>query len=126
MDSGAVLTNRAGALFDAQVGNPLGNTLGGSPSRFDNAGTFRKSLSAGTITFSANFNNYGVVDLQAGTLYHNAPVVNAGAVNLSPGTTNQLAGSGSASGSFTAPATAVVLFTGNGFLRLSTSIQARN
>jgi hypothetical protein len=112
MNSGAVVTNRAGALFNAQVAN----TLGGSGTRFDNAGTFRKSLNGGQITFSANLNNYGTVDLQTGTLFCNATVVNAGAINLSPGTTNQLAGSGSASGSFTAPATAVVLVSGNGFL----------
>lgn len=111
MNSGAVITNRAGAVFVAQVAN----TLGGSGTHFDNVGTFRASAN-GQINFSANLNNYGEVDVVTGTLDHNASVVNNGIINLSPGTTNQLAGSGSATGSFTAPAGAVVLVSGNGFL----------
>ena len=62
----AVITNRVGALFNVQNDSPL-YVDGGAP-RFDNAGTFRKSLSAGTTTLGVSFNNYGTVDIQGGTL----------------------------------------------------------
>src|SRR5205823_4763438 len=43
----AVITNRLGALFDIQNAATI-SSLGAS--RFDNAGTFRKSISPGTMT----------------------------------------------------------------------------
>jgi hypothetical protein len=45
----------------------------GGPNRFDNAGTFRKSFSAGITTISPNvsFNNFGTVDLHSGILLAN-------------------------------------------------------
>jgi hypothetical protein len=62
----AVITNRAGALFQAQNASSLTPTFASS-GRFDNAGTFRKSASTGTTTFSGVvLNNYGTVDIQAG------------------------------------------------------------
>lgn len=67
--SGAVITNRAGALFEAR--NAVGlNYLASPGSRFDNAGTFRKSISTGTTTVFAGmaFNNYNTVDIHAGIL----------------------------------------------------------
>jgi hypothetical protein len=70
--SGAVITNRAGALFDAQIAASI-SYLSGAAGRFDNAGTFRKSLATGTNTFSGAFafNNYGTVDLRSGILAAN-------------------------------------------------------
>ena len=47
----AVITNRAGALFETRGVGAL-NYQGGTSSRFDNAGTFRKSVSTGTTTAS--------------------------------------------------------------------------
>jgi hypothetical protein len=46
---------------------------GGSSSRFDNAGTFRKSASTGITTIESNtsFNNYGTVDIRSGILAAN-------------------------------------------------------
>ena len=44
----AVLTNRAGALFETQGAGSL--NFNGGFSRFDNAGTFRKSVNTGTTT----------------------------------------------------------------------------
>ena len=62
-----VITNRAGALFEAQNASSLTPTFA-SGGRFDNAGTFRKLSSTGTTAFGSGvlFNNYGTVDIQAG------------------------------------------------------------
>ena len=115
MNSGAVITNRTGALFDVQ--NVAAFNFASGINRFDNAGTFRKSANAGTTTFASgvNLNNYGSVEIQAGTLLCNGSFTNNGAVNLSAGATNRLAGGGSANGSFSAPATALVEWTSGTF-----------
>jgi hypothetical protein len=64
--SGAVISNRPGAFFNVQ--NSVNWTGGGSP-RIDNAGTFRKSGSSGTMTLSGiTFTNYGTADIQSGVL----------------------------------------------------------
>jgi hypothetical protein len=68
--SGAVITNRLGALFNAQNSSPI--FFGGGAPRFDNAGLFRKSFSSGTNTIdSVTFSNYGTVDIQTGVLAAN-------------------------------------------------------
>ena len=66
-----VITNRAGALFNAQGSTSL--NYGGGVPRFDNAGTFRKSVGTGTTTIggSVAFTNYGTVDIQSGILAAN-------------------------------------------------------
>jgi hypothetical protein len=66
--SDAVITNRVGALFNAQNSSPI--FFGGGAPRFDNAGIFRKSISSGTNTIggSVTFTNYGTVDIQTGIL----------------------------------------------------------
>jgi hypothetical protein len=66
----AVITNRPGALFNAQSASSIG--FGGGAPRFDNSGTFRKSVSTGTTTVSGvPFTNYGTVDIQSGFLEAN-------------------------------------------------------
>jgi hypothetical protein len=48
--------------------------------RFDNAGTFRKSANTGTTLITANFTNYGTVDIRSGIIAANggyAPSANA-------------------------------------------------
>ena len=88
---GAVITNRAGALFNVQ--NSVGWSGGGAP-RFDNAGTFQKSASSGTMTLSGiPFTNYGTVDIQNGVLaanggYGSTPnsTLNCGIAGTLPGT----------------------------------------
>ncbi len=114
----AVITNRAGALFQAQGAG--GMTFVSGLNRFDNAGTFRKSVHAGTLEIvdfprSGSFNNYGAVEIQTGTLLCAASFNNQGAVNLSSASTNRLAGGGSATGTFTTPTTALVEWTGGTF-----------
>ncbi len=106
---GAVITNDPEALFEVQ-NNASFNYTGGSNCRFDNAGTFRKDTGSGTTSFSAqfSFNNYGAVQIQSGTLLCSDVLVNNGTVTLSPGTTNRLSDGGSATGTFTAPATSLV------------------
>ena len=112
MNSGAVITNRVGALF--QVQNVGTFTTFAGVNRFDNAGTFRKSANSGTLTIPSgvNLNNSGTVEIQIGTLLCHGGFSNNGAVNLSAGTTNTLTAGGSGAGTFTAPATALVEWTG--------------
>jgi hypothetical protein len=71
LTSSPVLTNRAGALFETQGAGSL-NAVSGI-TRFDNAGTFRKSVNTGTTTFGPfiSFNNYGTVELRSGILAAN-------------------------------------------------------
>ncbi len=106
MFAGAVITNRAGALFHAQNSANLSVNGGSSFGRFDNAGTFRKSASAGMTSTGAgsiNFNNFGTVEIQAGTL--------------------DLSGGGTHSGSFVVPAgTALMLSGGTHTAGVSSSI----
>jgi len=70
--STAVITNRAGALFEVRNAAGLNHGLQ-SGSRFDNAGTFRKSVSAGTTTIFNGmvFNNYNIVEVRSGILRAN-------------------------------------------------------
>jgi hypothetical protein len=116
---GAVITNRPGALFEVRNNASFGPFPGNS--RFDNAGTFRKTTGTGTTTFAANnsfvtafyFNNYGVTELQTGTLLCNAACVNSGTLTLSPGTTLRMAAGGSATGIYTNPPGSLVEWAGN-------------
>jgi hypothetical protein len=63
----AVITNRAGAVLDAQNASLI-TAAGGAP-RFDNAGTLRKSANTGTTTINGlPFNNSGTVDIRSGIL----------------------------------------------------------
>jgi hypothetical protein len=114
--SGAVITNRAGAVFDAKNASGVLYGSGGFCS-VDNAGTFRKSSSTGTTTFSSGItlNSYGTVDLQTGTVVCNGSFLNNGVLSLGPGTTCRLTAGGSASGAFTAPPTALVEWTAGTF-----------
>ena len=87
----AVITNRAGALFDAQNAFAM-NWAGGNP-RFDNAGTFRKSSGAGSTFFSGvSFNNYNDIEIQAGTLSLLGGGLNNGTINVPAGSALELGG----------------------------------
>jgi hypothetical protein len=77
----AFITNRSGALFEAQNNATLG--FGGGSPRFDNAGTFRKSSSTGTTTLGGGvgLNNYGTVDIRSGIVAANGGCIStAGAL----------------------------------------------
>ncbi|MEO7678330.1 MAG: hypothetical protein ABIV39_16355, partial [Verrucomicrobiota bacterium] len=118
---GAVITNRAGALFEVRNNASFYPFPGNA--RFDNAGTLRKTTGIGTTTFAVNnsfatafpFNNYGATEIQTGTLLCSATCVNNATINLLPGTTIRMAAGGSASGTFTNPASALVDWTGGTF-----------
>jgi hypothetical protein len=73
--AGAVITNRAGAMFEVQGSAAIRGSPGVVP-RIDNAGTFRKSVSVGTTVigpfYPVLFNNYGTVDIQSGILAANS------------------------------------------------------
>jgi hypothetical protein len=68
--SGAVITNRPGALFHVQNAQPF-TTVGGG--HIENAGTFRKSANSGptTLVNTVTFTNYGTVDIRSGSLAAN-------------------------------------------------------
>jgi hypothetical protein len=72
----AVITNRAGALFELRSATIL-NSSSLPGSRFDNAGTFRKSVNTGTATILTGmaFNNYNTVEIQTGILTANGGYV---------------------------------------------------
>jgi Ig-like domain-containing protein/List-Bact-rpt repeat protein len=111
----AVITNRAGGLFELR--NNVSFILQAGSSRFDNAGALRKVIGGGTSTFGSGviFNNYGTAEIQTGTLLFSSACTNSGAFALSPGTTLRFAGGGSASGSFMIPPTALAEWTANTF-----------
>src|SRR5438094_3240468 len=68
--AGGVLTNCPDALFHAQNNAPF--NLFGTPNRFDNAGTFRKTSSGATLLSGGiPFNNYALVDLRGGIIVAN-------------------------------------------------------
>jgi hypothetical protein len=75
--SGAIITNRPGALFHVQNARSISSIPG--PGRVDNAGTFRKSSTIGTTTIASGiaFNNYGTVDLRSGVLVANGGYVSS-------------------------------------------------
>ena len=100
----AVITNRAEALVENRgVGGLAFN--GGSGSRFDNAGTFRKTINTGTTTIGGvAFNNYNAVEIQTGTLDLVGGGLNSGTMDFPAGTTLDLSGgtfTGSAASSIT-------------------------
>lgn len=111
----SVITNRAGALFEAKGAGGIAFVSG--PNRFDNAGLFRKTLNAGTLDISGlgSFNNFSTVEIQTGTFQCGVGFTNFGVVQLSGATTNRLAGGGSATGTFETPATALMEWTGRSF-----------
>jgi hypothetical protein len=101
MAVGAVITNRAGALFQVQNAASLSLNLGNAFGRFDNAGAFRKSASAGTTSTGGgiSFNNSGVVEIQAGALDLGGGGTHSGSFDVSAGTALLLSGTHTAGAS---------------------------
>ena len=89
-NNAAVFNNLPGAIFNAQSDSYFGRY---SLPTFNNAGTFRKSVNAGTTTIGSgiSFNNAGAVEVEAATLLFNGGLTNNGAVSVSSGATNRLA-----------------------------------
>jgi hypothetical protein len=87
-----VITNRAGALFDAQNAASFYFTFG-NPSRIDNAGTFQKS-GAGTTSVGTGiaFNNYNTLNIQNGALDLGLGGINMGIINVTANTALSLSG----------------------------------
>jgi hypothetical protein len=85
INSGAVITNRAGALFHVENA-PLFSSSAGA-NRFDNAGVFRKSAHSGTATIGGgvSFNNSGTVEIQTGTLQLGGGGTHSGSMEVSAG-----------------------------------------
>ena len=113
--NGGVITNEAGALFI--VPNPNTMASGGGAPRFDNAGTFVTSPSAGTTTFTGvPFNNYGTAQIQGGTLVLEGGGASTGAFAVSPGATLSFSGA-----AFTFSAGSTITGAGNLTVGLPTS-----
>jgi hypothetical protein len=115
----SVITNRPGALFQAQADSSFSN-LGGV-TRLDNAGIFRKLASTGTTTIG-NFvplNNFGTVDIRSGIIAASGGYGPATNSTLSVGLGGTIAGTGygqlQASGAVTLNGSLSVDFE-NGFL----------
>ena len=62
----SIFNNESGAVFDAQ--NDEFISFNSGVMHFNNAGTFRKSASAGTTIVDVRFNNSGTVEVQSRTL----------------------------------------------------------
>jgi archaellum component FlaF (FlaF/FlaG flagellin family) len=96
LNSGAVITNRPGALFEVQSSGqfvPLSTA-----NQIDNAGNFRKSASgAMTLPNALPFNNQGTVEIQAGVLSLAGGGAHTGTFEVPTGTTLSLAGTHNAS-----------------------------
>ena len=90
---GATITNRAGALFDNLTAVRV-NSGGGN--RFDNAGTFRKSVHAGTATWPVTFNNSGLVEIETGTLALDGAGTNTSMMEIAAGAALNLSSGGAA------------------------------
>jgi hypothetical protein len=106
----AVITNRPGALFNVQNATTISSS---GSTRFDNAGTFRKSVSVGTAALGFPFNNSGTIEIHTGTLNQHGSFLNNGSVALAAGTVHRIIGGGSGNGTFTNATTAVVEWTGS-------------
>lgn len=103
---GAVITNRPGALF--QVQNAASFNFFSGADRFDNAGTFRKSVSAGETFVGIAFNNYGAVDVQTGTLSLGGGGTHSGSLQIQAGAALTFSG-----GTYTANGSSDITGTGN-------------
>jgi hypothetical protein len=90
---GATITNRAGALFDNQTAVTVSS---GGGNRFDNAGTFRKSVNAGPATWPLTFNNSGLVEIETGRLALSGAGTNTSSIEIAAGASLNLSSSGAA------------------------------
>jgi hypothetical protein len=108
----SVITNEAGALFDAQNAASI-YLISGNLSRIDNAGTFQKS-GAGTTSIGTGiaFNNYNTLNIQNGALDLGLGGINTGIINVSANTALSLSG-----GSFLSSAGSSI--TGSGQLMVA-------
>jgi len=88
--TGAVITNRPGALFYLPGTGAL--VSADATSRFDNAGTLRKTSNNGITTVGTRFNNYGTVEIQSGTLELTGGGANTGSYAVSAGAALNLSG----------------------------------
>ncbi len=95
MNYGSVIENLAGAVFNVQTDATMYWPGNGTAPIFNNAGTFRKSSGAGTLSISSvTFNNTGTVDVLSGT-------ANFASNNLRLQPGSQLTGTGRVIGSIT-------------------------
>ena len=87
--------NESSANFDVQsdeiyYGNGSQATV---PDVFNNAGTFTKSVTTGTTTIEAEFNNSGTANILTGTLSLSGGGTEGGGISLSSGTALVISGS---------------------------------
>jgi hypothetical protein len=125
-DDGAVFNNQTGGIFDAQSNAIFSWTLLGSTPTFNNIGTFRKTISASTTTFSGvTFINTGTVEAQTGTISFSGGVISGGTFNAGPGTTISFAGTSTFNNGTVFTGAGVNLVTG-GSVTLSGTVTSTN
>jgi hypothetical protein len=90
---GSTINNLVTGLFDIRTDATFGSGVVGTTT-FNNAGTLRKSVAAGTTTVSAwDFNNTGTVVVQTGTLSVNSGGSSTGVFSLAQDATLAIASS---------------------------------
>jgi hypothetical protein len=105
---GGTITNRPGALFEARTAVAVN---AGGVNRFDNAGTFRKSVNPGTATWPVPFHNSGGVEIETGRLVLGSGGAHSGRFQIAAGASLNFGG-----GSATHAADAASVITGAGDL----------
>lgn len=83
--NGATVNNLSGALIDLQGFNDFVNDAVGAIPSVNNAGTFRKSISPGTVNIDFAMNNTGTVQVQTGSLNLVGPVTQISGNTLTGG-----------------------------------------
>ena len=125
-----VITNQVGGLFDIQTDANIGYAEAGYGLFyvFHNAGTLRKSASAGTNTFHGNlaFINTGVVELQQGGLLFPNGFNSSGTFNLAASTVVNLDGGAFSFGTSSLKTGAGQLLVDGGDVTLTGTIPSLN
>lgn len=108
------MSNLAGAVFDIQNDQTLGNYYGGE--YLNNAGLIRKTVAGGTTTMGVMVNNAGTVDLESGAFTFNTSATLGGSYLAATNTVINFSGGGTLSGTYTAAAGGSFNLSGGNFI----------
>ena len=113
------IMNLAGGTWNLQGDQTLNQSCGSANAFFQNSGTVRKLVTAGTSVFSVPFNNSGQVTAQSGTISFNGGGSLGGSFAAASGTTIDFSGGSFAAAGATVSGAGFVQFNG-GTLTLGT------
>ena len=108
----SAIINQAGAVFEVQSDDTM-FAFSGHATSFTNAGTLRRTTSAGGATVNCAFTNTGTVLVQTGTLYFYGAMNNAGPLTVNAGALAQFQGSTSLQAGTVFSGAGTVRFYGN-------------